>query len=101
MSAAGLAPRAVLAYGALGLPLAFAALPLYVHVPRLYTEALGLPLAGVGAVLLAARAVDAVSDPLIGWANDRFGARGSGRGILLGGLVILALSLPLLLAPPP
>jgi hypothetical protein len=33
------APRAVLAYGALGLPLAFAALPLYVHVPRLYTEA--------------------------------------------------------------
>lgn len=48
MTAAGLAPRAVLAYGALGLPLAFAALPLYVHVPRLYTEALGLPLAGVG-----------------------------------------------------
>lgn len=30
-------PRsALLAYGALGLPLAFAALPLYVHVPRLY-----------------------------------------------------------------
>lgn len=100
MTAAGLPRRAVLAYGALGLPLAFAALPLYVHVPRLYTEALGLPLAGVGAVLLAARAVDAVSDPLIGWANDRFGARGSGRGILLGGLVILAVSLPLLLAPP-
>lgn len=100
MTPAGLTPRAVLAYGALGLPLAFAALPLYVHVPRLYTESLGLPLAAVGGVLLAARAVDALTDPLIGWANDRFGARNGGRGILLGGLALLALSLPLLLAPP-
>ena len=100
MTSAGLPPRAVLAYGALGLPLAFAALPLYVHVPRLYTESLGLPLAAVGGVLLAARAVDALTDPLIGWANDRFGARSGGRGILPGGLAILALSLPLLLAPP-
>ncbi len=100
MTPAGLPPRAVLAYGALGLPLAFAALPLYVHVPRLYTESLGLPLAAVGGVLLAARAVDALTDPLIGWANDRFGARSGGRGILPGGLAILALSLPLLLAPP-
>ncbi|MCK6410677.1 MAG: MFS transporter, partial [Thauera sp.] len=100
MTPSGLPPRAVLAYGALGLPLAFAALPLYVHVPRLYTESLGLPLAAVGGVLLAARAVDALTDPLIGWANDRFGARSGGRGILLGGLALLALSLPLLLAPP-
>lgn len=100
MTPAGLPRRAVLAYGALGLPLAFAALPLYVHVPRLYTETLGLPLAAVGGVLLAARAVDALTDPLIGWANDRFGARSGGRGILLGGLATLAASLPLLLAPP-
>jgi GPH family glycoside/pentoside/hexuronide:cation symporter len=33
-----LAPRALLAYGALGLPLAMAALPVYVHVPRFYAE---------------------------------------------------------------
>ena len=51
------------AYGALGLPLAFAALPIYVHVPRLYADGLGLSLAVVGAVLLAARIVDAVTDP--------------------------------------
>lgn len=66
---------ALLAYGALGLPLAFAALPIYVHVPRLYAEGLGLSLALVGAVLLAARIVDAVTDPLIGWANDRLPRR--------------------------
>ncbi len=69
-AAAGSAPTAALvAYGALGLPLAFAALPIYVHVPRLYTEGLDLSLALVGAVLLAARIVDAVTDPLIGWAT--------------------------------
>ncbi|HRP66480.1 MAG TPA: MFS transporter, partial [Thauera sp.] len=67
--------RALLAYGALGLPLAFAALPIYVHVPRLYAEGLGLSLALVGAVLLAARIVDALTDPLIGWANDRLPRR--------------------------
>ncbi|HRV77901.1 MAG TPA: MFS transporter [Thauera sp.] len=65
----------LIAYGALGLPLAFAALPIYVHVPRLYAEGLGLSLALVGAVLLAARIVDAVTDPLIGWANDRLPRR--------------------------
>jgi Na+/melibiose symporter-like transporter len=58
--------RMVLAYGALGLPLAFAALPIYVHAPRLYAGDLGLSLATVGGVLLVARALDAITDPLIG-----------------------------------
>lgn len=89
--------RAIIAYGAFGLPLAFAALPLYVHVPRLYAGELGLPLATVGAVLLAARIVDAVTDPLIGWAADRIAAR---RSLLLAAALLLGLSLPGLLAPP-
>ena len=59
------------AYGALGLPLAMAALPIYVHVPKFYADTLGLSLAGVGAILLAARIVDAVQDPLLGWWSDR------------------------------
>ena len=37
------------AYGALGLPLAFASLPIYVHVPRYYAETVGLELAVEGA----------------------------------------------------
>jgi len=40
--------RAGLAYGLLGLPLAFAALPLYVVLPHYYASDLGLPLATVG-----------------------------------------------------
>ncbi len=97
-AAAGSAPTAALvAYGALGLPLAFAALPIYVHVPRLYTEGLDLSLALVGAVLLAARIVDAVTDPLIGWANDRLPRR---RLWVVLALPVLALGMLGLLIPP-
>ena len=63
------------AYGALGLPLAMAALPIYVHVPKFYADTLGLSLAGVGAILVAARIVDAVQDPFFGWWSDRARAR--------------------------
>mgnify|MGYP007105318855 CR=1 FL=1 len=48
-----------LAYGLLGLPLAFAALPLYVVLPHYYASNLGLPLASVGALLLLVRLIDA------------------------------------------
>ncbi len=61
----------ILAYGALGLPLAFAALPIYVHVPRFYAEVTGMPLALLGAILLAARLADAGIDPWLGWLADR------------------------------
>jgi GPH family glycoside/pentoside/hexuronide:cation symporter len=62
-------------YGALGLPLAFVALPLYVLLPAHYAEAFGVPLALLGAVLLGARLLDAVADPLIGRWVDRLFAR--------------------------
>lgn len=58
-------------YGALGLPLAFVALPLYVHLPAHYATQFGVPLASLGALLLAARALDAVADPWIGRHCDR------------------------------
>ncbi|HET9977302.1 MAG TPA: MFS transporter [Burkholderiaceae bacterium] len=65
--------KAGLAYGALGLPLAFVALPLYVLLPNHYASALGVPLAALGALLLGARLVDAVADPWIGrWADAWF-----------------------------
>lgn len=61
----------ILAYGALGLPLAFAALPIYVHVPRFYAEVTGMPLAWLGLILLGARLLDAGIDPWLGWLADR------------------------------
>jgi Na+/melibiose symporter-like transporter len=61
----------ILAYGLLGLPLAFAALPIYVHVPRYYAETTGMELALLGFILLGARLLDAGIDPWLGWLADR------------------------------
>lgn len=91
-----------LRYGLLGLPLAFVALPLYVILPNLYARNFGVPLAALGAVLLAARLFDAVLDPLIGRWTDRLFAR-SHRAVLAAGgaaAVVLALGLWGLLFPP-
>ncbi|QYF94394.1 MFS transporter [Massilia sp. PAMC28688] len=64
----------LLSYGALGLPLAMVALPIYVYLPQFYAERAGLSLALIGAVLLTARVAAAFIDPLLGaWI-----ARGKG-----------------------
>lgn len=86
-----------LAYGALGLPLAMAALPVYVHVPRLYADEVGLNLALLGFILLVARFADAGLDPLLGWWSDRRRAR---RGMILLALPFLALGMLALMHPP-
>lgn len=80
-----------LAYGGLGLPLAFVALPLYVVLPNHYASEFGIPLATLGALLLGARLLDAVADPLIGrWADGWF-AHSAAR--VLGAAVLAALVL--------
>lgn len=90
-----------LAYGLLGLPLAFVALPLYVLLPNHYARAFGMPLATLGAVLLAARLLDAISDPLLGRLSDYLFGR-SVRSVLAVGAVsatVLALGLTSLFFP--
>lgn len=59
-----------LGYGLLGLPLAFAALPLYVVLPHYYANDLGLSLAIVGALLMLVRLIDAAAEPLLGRLSD-------------------------------
>ena len=53
----------ILSYGLLGLPLAFAALPIYVHVPRFYAETADMELALLGAILLSTQLLDTGIDP--------------------------------------
>ena len=65
----------IFAYGALGLPLAFAALPIYVHIPRYYADTTGVDLALLGTILLGARLADAFVDPWLGWLADRLPRR--------------------------
>ncbi len=92
-----------LAYGLLGMPLAFVALPLYVILPNHYARSFDTPLAALGLVLLAARLVDAVLDPWIGRWADRWFAHSRERvlAVSAGAAVVLALGLWGLLFPPP
>ena len=86
----------ILAYGLLGLPLAFAALPIYVHVPRYYAEMAGMELALLGAILLGARLLDAGVDPWLGWLADRLPR----RGMLAVALLPFGIGFVALLTPP-
>lgn len=78
-----------LRYGALGLPLAFVALPLYVVLPNHYASEFGVPLATLGALLLGARLFDAVTDPWIGHLADRWFQQAVAR-VLLAAVVAAA-----------
>ena len=82
-----------LAYGLLGLPLAFVALPLYVILPNHYAREFGVPLATLGAILLGARLFDAFIDPLLGRLSDHLFARSAKSVLALGAVAALVLAL--------
>ena len=81
------------AAGGLGLPLAFVALPLYVHLPHWYATHYGVPLAALGAVLLLSRLTDALVDPWMGRLSDRLYARSIPAVMWAAALAALCLAL--------
>ncbi len=98
MTDPGPARRELIPPGAVAATLAFAGLPLYVHAPRYYADEMGVGLAMLGGVLLAARAVDSVQDPFIGRLADRWPHRRETWTLASGAL--LALGFAVLFAPP-
>lgn len=97
---AALSKPALAAYAAVALPLAAAALPVHVHIPKFYSG-LGLELALIGTLLLAVRLLDALSDPLLGALADRIPAsRGGRRSMIVVAAPLLAGGLWLLFTPP-
>lgn len=90
-----------LAYAAPAFALAVVGIPIYVYIPKFYTDVVGVHIAILGYLILGVRLFDAVTDPLIGFISDRtetpFGRR---RPYLVGGSVMLALSILLLFNPP-
>jgi glycoside/pentoside/hexuronide:cation symporter, GPH family len=87
-------------YGAIGMPLALLGYPLGIWLPRAYDTYIGLETAAVGAVISVAALFDAVTDPAMGYASDRFRTRwGRRRPWVLAGAPFLALALYFLLNP--
>jgi len=87
-----------MAYGLLGLPLAMAALPVYVHIPAFYALHHEAGLAQLGWVLFAARLFDTIQDPLLGIVIDRQGSRL--HAWLIGAAALFALAFAALWMPP-
>jgi len=90
-------------YGALGLPLAFVALPLYVVLPEHYAREFGVPLATLGLLLLGTRLADALADPWIGGVVDRLFRVSASRVLVVAAVaaLVLAAGLRALFFPPP
>ena len=89
------------AYGLPAFALAVVGIPVYVYIPKFYSDVVGIDIAVMGVILLAVRVFDAVSDPLIGVLSDhtrtRFGRRRP--YVLIGGCAV-ALAMYMLFTPP-
>jgi len=81
--------------------LAVIGIPVYVYMPKFYTDTVGLNISYVGGILLAARIFDAVTDPAIGIISDRTMSRfGRRRPWIFTGSIFTALSVIFLFNPP-
>lgn len=97
----GVSASARVAYATPAFAMAVVGIPVYVYVPKFYTDVVGVPVAAAGALLMATRIFDALTDPLVGFLSDRTRTRwGRRRPYVLGASLPLAASLVWLLAPP-
>jgi GPH family glycoside/pentoside/hexuronide:cation symporter len=75
-------------------------LPMALFIPAFYADELGLPLAGVGAMIAVSRIVDLIADPVIGMASDRLPTRwGRRKPWLAAGIPLILLATWMLLVP--
>lgn len=101
MTEARLTWRRKAAYGLPAFALAVVGIPVYVHIPKFYTDVVGVPIGQVGAILFLVRIFDAFTDPLLGVASDRTRTpMGRRRPYILIGSVFLAVSMLFLFIPP-
>ncbi|MCU0667909.1 MAG: MFS transporter [Myxococcota bacterium] len=75
--------------------------PIYIHLPKFYSDVVGVPLGFLAIGIAGARALDALSDPLVGWLSDRTNSRfGRRRPYIALGAPLCAIAFYALFAPP-
>lgn len=96
-----LKPTSTFSYALLAIPLAIIGTPIYIYLPTYYGSTLGLSLGMVGLVLFLSRLGDVLSDPIVGYFNDKaLQYLDSNKSLLIVGLAILGLSFYALIHPP-
>lgn len=90
-----------IAYAAPAYALAVVGIPIYVYIPKFYTDVIGINVMVMGYILFSVRIFDAITDPAIGFISDRtklpFGRR---RPYIAVGSFFVSLFMYLLLVPP-
>ncbi len=90
-----------LAYAAPAFGLAVVGIPVYVYIPKFYTDVVGVHISLLGYLILAVRLFDAVTDPAIGFLSDRTRTRfGRRRPYIALASILLALAIYALFNPP-
>lgn len=90
-----------LSYAMPAFALAVIGIPVYVYIPKFYTDVVGINITMLGYILFSVRIFDAFTDPVIGYVSDRTQTRfGRRRPYIAIGSVFIALSMYFLFVPP-
>jgi len=90
-----------IAYAVPAFFLAVVGIPVYVYIPKFYTDVIGVNISLLGSILFSVRIFDAVTDPVLGYLSDRTRTRfGRRRPYIAAGSVCVAASMFLLFNPP-
>ncbi len=89
------------AYGAPSFAGAAMAIPIGIHLTIFYSDTILIPLGVIALVKALARALDAITDPLMGWISDRTRTRwGRRRPWIAIGAPLTSLAFYLMFTPP-
>jgi GPH family glycoside/pentoside/hexuronide:cation symporter len=90
-----------IAYAAPAFALAVVGIPVYVYIPKFYTDVVGINITILGYLLFGVRIFDAFTDPALGYLSDKTETRyGRRRPYIAVGSLFVALALYLLFNPP-
>ena len=90
-----------IAYAAPAFALAVVGIPVYVYIPKFYSDVVGINITVLGYLMFSVRLFDAITDPAIGYISDRTQTR-FGRRIpyIAVGSILIAAAMFMLFIPP-